>query len=169
MAIDKLIYLAILSVVGVFVFRKMINPSRGPRYHLKTILFAMGVKEIPKTTELGGHIFTSKAKRKWILPWEFDVWEQVDLFENGIVLKRYKKEKSIFFHELYAIEPLLLHSLFVKGKYFGYVFECKDKSNFILNSRDLCDLDIFINELCSLFPSEKGEAAVMDVDKKSEI
>ena len=78
MAIDKLIYLAILSVVGVFVFRKMINPSRGPRYHLKTILFAMGVKEIPKTTELGGHIFTSKAKRKWILPWEFDVWEQVD-------------------------------------------------------------------------------------------
>ena len=48
MAIDKLIYLAILSVVGIFVFRKMINPARGPRYHLKTILFVMGVKEIPK-------------------------------------------------------------------------------------------------------------------------
>ena len=164
MEIDKFIYLAILLVVGVFVFRKMINPSRGPRYHLKTILFAMGVKEIPKTTELGGHIFTSKAKRKWILPWEFDVWEQVDLFENGIVLKRRKKEKHIFFHEVYAIEPLLIHSLFIKGKYFGYVFECKDKSNLTLNSRDLCDLDIFINELCSLFPSEKGEAVVMDVD-----
>lgn len=164
MEIDKFIYLAILSVVGVFVFRKMFNSPRGPQYQLKTILFVMGVKEIPNTTELGRHIFTSMAKRKWILPWEFDLWEQVDLFENGIVLKRHKKEKQIFFHELYAIEPLLIHSLFIKGKYFGYVFEYKDKSNLTLNSRDLCDLDIFINELCLLFPSEKGEAVVMDVD-----
>lgn len=156
MAIDKLIYLAILSVVGIFVFRKMINPARGPRYHLKTILFVMGVKEIPKKTELGGHIFTSKVKRKRILPWEFDVWEQDDLFENGIVLRRYKKEKSIFFNDLYTIEPLLIHPLFIKGKYFGYVFECIDRSNLTLNSRDLCDLNIFINELCLLFPSEKG-------------
>lgn len=69
----------------------------------------MGVKEIPNTTELGRHIFTSMGKRKWILPWEFDLWEQVDLFENGIVLKRHKKEKQIFFQELYAIEPLLIH------------------------------------------------------------
>lgn len=160
---DKIIYLAILSVVGVFVFRKMFHPPVGPQYPLKTILFAMGGKEIPNTTELGRHLFTSKAKNKWILPWEFDLWKQVDLFENGIVLKRHQKEKRIFFHEMYAIEPLLVNTLFVKGKYFGYALEGKDGGKIILKSCNLYDLDIFISELCSLFPSEKGEAVIADV------
>lgn len=64
MAIDKLIYLAILSVVGIFVFRKMINPARGPRYHLKTILFVMGVKEIPKKNRAWRtHIYIKGQKK----------------------------------------------------------------------------------------------------------
>lgn len=160
---DKFIYLTILAVAGIFVFKKMVNPPVGPKYQLKAILFVMGVKEIPKTTELGRHIFTSKARNNRIVLWIFDLWAQIDLFEHGIVLRKAKKEKIVFFHELYAIEPLLINSYFVKGKYFGYIFECRDKSNITLKSCDLCDLDIFINELCSLFPEEKGEAVVMCV------
>lgn len=98
-----------------------------------------------------------------ILPWDPDLWTQVDLFENGIVLRRYEKEKTLFFYELYAIESLFISSLFVKGKYFGYMFECRDNTNITLKSHNLCDLDIFINELCALFPDEKGEAVVMNV------
>lgn len=160
---DKFVYLAVLAVLGVFFLIKMFNPPEGPKYQLKTILFTMGVNEIPKTTQLGKHIFSSEAKRKLILPWEFDLWSQVDLFENGIVLRRHGKEKILFFHEMYAIEPLLINSLFVKGKYFGYVFKCRGNTNITLKSSDLCDLDVFINELCALFPDEKGEAVVMNV------
>ena len=86
-----------------------------------------------------------------ILPWEFDLWTQVNLFENGFVLKRYKKEKVIFFYELTAIEPMLINSLFTKGKYFGYKLNSKNGSTAILKSSNLCDLDIFIGKLCSLF------------------
>ena len=86
-----------------------------------------------------------------ILPWEFDLWTQADLFENAIVLKRYKKEKVIFFYELNAIEPMLINSLFTKGKYFGYKLNSKDGNATILKSSNLRDLDIFIGKLCSLF------------------
>ena len=157
-----MIYVALLSLAGVFVFGKLFHPPVGPPYRLKKILFMPGVKE--NTRELGGHIFTSTAKRKWILPWEFDLWERADLFENGIVLKRHKKERRIFFHELCAIEPVLVHSLFVKGKAFGYVLEGKDGGKILLKSCDLCDLNLFIRELCALFPPDNEEAVVADVE-----
>lgn len=149
MGIDKFIYLGVLVILGVFFISKMFNPPSGPQYKLKTISFAD--KKLPKATDLGKHIFISKAKSKLILPWEFDLWAQADLFENAIVLKRYKKEKVIFFYELNAIEPMLINSLFTKGKYFGYKLNGKDGSAAILKSSNLCDLDIFIGKLCSLF------------------
>lgn len=149
MGIDKFIYLGILVIFGVFFISKMFNPPSGPHYKLKAISFAD--KKLPKVTDLGKHIFVSKAKSKLILPWEFDLWTQVNLFENGFVLKRYKKEKVIFFYELTAIEPMLINSLFTKGKYFGYKLNSKDGNATILKSSNLCDLDIFIGKLCSLF------------------
>nr|WP_303935621.1 hypothetical protein [Treponema denticola] len=149
MSIDKFIYLGILVILGVFFIIKMFNPPFGPQYNLKTISFAD--KKLPKTTDLGKHIFISKAKSKLILPWEFDLWTQADLFENAIVLKRYKKEKVIFFYKLNAIEPMLINSLFTKDKYFGYQLKGKDGNTTILKSSNLCDLDIFIGKLCSLF------------------
>ena len=149
MGIDKFIYLGILVIFGVFFIIKMLNPPSGPQYKLKTISFAD--KKLPKATDLGKHIFISRAKNKLILPWEFDLWTQADLFENAIVLKRYKKEKIIFFYKLNAIEPMLINSLFTKGKYFGYKLNGKDGSSAILKSSNLRDLDIFIGKLCSLF------------------
>ena len=140
MGIDKFIYLGVLVIFGVFFISKMFNPPSGPQYKLKTISFAD--KKLPKATDLGKHIFISKAKSKLILPWEFDLWTQVNLFE---------KEKVIFFYELTAIEPMLINSLFTKGKYFGYKLNSKDGSTAILKSSNLCDLDIFIGKLCSLF------------------
>lgn len=149
MGIDKFIYLGVLIIFGVFFISKMFNPPSGPQYKLKAISFAD--KKVPKTTDLGKHIFISRAKNKLILPWEFDLWSQADLFENAIVLKKYKKEKVIFFYELNAIEPILINSLFTKGKYFGYKLNGKDGSAAILKSSNLRDLDIFIGEVCSLF------------------
>lgn len=149
MGIDKFIYLGVLVIFGVFFIIKMFNPPFGPQYKLKAISFAD--KKLPKTTDLGKHIFVSRAKNKLILPWEFDLWTQADLFENAIVLKRYKKEKIIFFYKLNAIEPMLINSLFTKGKYFGYKLNGKDGSSAILKSSNLRDLDIFIGKLCSLF------------------
>ena len=149
MGIDKFIYLGILVIFGVFFIIKMFNPPSGPQYNLKTISFAN--KKLPKATDLGKHILISKSKSKLILPWEFDLWTQADLFENAIFLKRYKKEKVIFFYKLNTIEPMLINSLFTKGKYFGYKLNGKDGSAAILKSSNLCDLDIFIGEVCSLF------------------
>lgn len=56
------------------------------------------------------------------------------------------KERVIFFYELIAIEPILINSLFTKGKYFGYVLNDKDGNRTVLKSSYLCDLDIFISE-----------------------
>lgn len=162
---DRIVCLAILAVLGVFFARKMFNPPAGPHTRLKMIIFARGAKEIPRTTELGRPIFMSKAKSKWPLPWEFGLWTEIDLFENGIVLKRYKKEKHIFFHELKAIEPFLINSLFVKGNYFGYELELKNKSKIILRSNELSDLDIFIDKLWSLVPDAAAEKAVIECFK----
>ncbi len=158
---DKIIFLVILVILGVFFISKMFNPPFGNHPKLKVISFAIN---LPKTTEFGKHIFISKAKNKFILPWEFDLWSQVDLFENAIVLKRYKKERVIFFYELIAIEPILINSLFTKGKYFGYVLKNKDGNTTILKSSHLCDLDIFISMLYSLFPAEEGVAIISDID-----
>ena len=160
----KIIYLSILIILGVFFIKKMVNPPVGPRYKFKIIMFTIEAEERLKTTELGSHIFTSKSRSKLILPWEFDLWTQADLFENGIVFKRKKREKTVFFYEIYAIQPLLLNSLFVKGKYFGYAFTFRDKREIILKSCDMHDLDVFIEKLCSLFPPEKGVAVIGDID-----
>ena len=161
---DKIIFLVILVILGVFFISKMFNPPFGNHHKLKAISFAIEDKTLPKTTELGKHIFISKAKNKFILSWEFDLWSQVDLFENAIVLKRHKKERVIFFYELILIEPILINSLFTKGKYFGYVLKNKDGNTTILKSSHLCDLDIFISKLCSLFPAEEGVAIISDID-----
>ena len=110
----KIIYLSILIILGVFFIKKMVNPPVGPRCKFKIIMFTIEAEERLKTTELGSHIFTSKSRSKLILPWEISLWTQADLFENGIVFKRKKREKTVFFYELYAIQPLLLNSLFVK-------------------------------------------------------
>lgn len=83
---------------------------------------------------------------KFILPWEFDLWLQIDLFENAIVLKRYNKGRVIFFYELIEIEFILINSLFTKGKYFGYVLNGENGNRPVLKSSYLCDLDIFISE-----------------------
>lgn len=164
MDITSIIYLSVLIMLGVFFVNKMFNPPVVHDYKLKTIVFTKEAEKSLKTTERGKHIFTSNAKNKLILPWEFDLWTQADLFENAIVLKKYKKEKVVYFYELYAIQPLLVNSLFVKGKYFGYVFIFRDKKEIILKSYDMCDMDVFVNKLCSLFPPEKNEAIIRDVD-----
>lgn len=159
----KIIYLSILIILGVFFVKKMFNPPTGHRYKFKMIMFTTEAEKRLKTTELGRHIFTSKIRNKLILPWEFNLWTQIDLFENAIVLKRHKKERPVFFYELYAIQPLSVNSLFVMGKYFGYAFTFRNKEEIILKSCDMYDLDIFINKLCSLFPPEKGDAIIVDI------
>lgn len=128
-------------------------------YKLKSILFNTESSQISK--ELGKLIFISKGKRKIILPTEFDLWTEAKLFENGIVLKKNKKEWTIFFGELASIEPFLVNSLFVKGKYFEYSFILRNKKEKIdLKSCDMNDLDVFIDELCKLF-SQKTEKVVI--------
>ena len=54
----------------------------------------------------------------------------------------------------YEIEPMLINSFFVKGKYFGYVFKCKDNSKIIVKSNDIEDLELFMEKLFDLFPKE---------------
>lgn len=158
---ERFIYLVILAGAGVFCIRKMFNPPAKRHTQLKTIIFAMDTKKIAKTTELGKHVFTLKAKNKWILPWEFDLWTEIDLFENGITLKRHKKERAVFFHELKAIKPFLINSLFVKNKYFGYELSLKNKNKITLRSNELRDLDIFMDRLWSLIPDEAAEKTVI--------
>ena len=128
----------------------MFNPPVGPKYKLKSILFNPENSQVSQ--ELGKLIFISKGKRKIILPTEFDLWTEAKLFEKGIVLKKNKKERTIFFGELSSIEPFLVNSLFVKGKYFGYSFVLKNKKDKIeLKISDMIDLDVFFDELCKLF------------------
>ena len=64
------------------------------------------------------------------------------------------KEKKLYFSEIYEIEPMLINSFFVKGKYFGYVFKCKDNSKIIVKSNDIEDLELFMEKLFDLFPKE---------------
>jgi len=115
---DKMLYLAILLVLGVFFMKKMVKPPVGPSYRLKSIFFTKTKEEVSEATSLGKLIFTSRGKRKILLPTEKDLWTEINLFENGIALKKNRKEKTIFFSEIRVIEPFLVNSLFVKGKYF---------------------------------------------------
>jgi len=82
------------------------------------------------------------------------LWTEIVLFENGIAFKRNNKEKKLFFSDIYEIEPMLINSLFVKGKYFGYIFKCNYNSNVIVKSNDIEDLELFMEKLFDLFPKE---------------
>ena len=159
---DKILIIIILFGIGIFFIGKMFNPPVGPKYKLKSILFNSENNQISQ--ELGKLIFISSGKRKIILPTEFDLWTEAKLFENGIVLKKNKKERTIFFGELSSIEPFLVNSLFVKGKYFGYSFKLNNKKERVeLKSCDMNDLDVFIDELCKLFSQETEKVVVKEV------
>ena len=84
------------------------------------------------------------------------MWTEIVLFENGIAFKRNNKEKKLFFSDIYEIEPMLINSLFVKGKYFGYIFNCRGDS-IIVKSNDIKDLELFMEKLFELFPKEMIE------------
>ena len=158
---DKILIIIILFGIGIFFIGKMFNPPVGPKYKLKSILFNTENSQISQ--ELGKLIFISKGKRKIILPTEFDLWTEAKLFEKGIVLKKNKKERTIFFGELSSIEPFLVNSLFVKGKYFGYSFTLKNKKEKIdLKSCDMNDLDVFIDEVCKLFSQETEKVVIKE-------
>ena len=139
---NKILFLGILILFGVVFLYLMFNPPRAKKYNLKT-------SEI-----LGKELFVAKSNRKFILPTEFDLWTEIVLFEHCIVFKRNNKEKKLYFSEINEIEPMLINSFFVKGKYFGYVFKCKDNSKIIVKSNDIEDLELFMEKLFDLFPKE---------------
>jgi len=158
---DKILIIIVLLGLGIFFMGKMFNPPVGPKYKLKSILFNPENSQISQ--ELRKQIFISKGKRKIILPTEFDLWTEAKLFENGIVLKKNKKERTIFFGELSSIEPFLVNSLFVKGKYFGYSFTLNNKKERVeLKSCDMNDLDVFIDEVCKLFSQETEKVIIKE-------
>ncbi|MEB3058793.1 hypothetical protein [Parvimonas sp. D9] len=149
---NKILFLGILILFGLVFLYLMFNPPRRKKYNLKRITFNNKNKLSSET--LGKELFVAKSSRKFILPTEFDLWTEIVLYENGIVFKRNNKEKKVYFSEIYEIEPMLINSLFVKGKYFGYVFKGKDKSNIIVKSNNIEDLELFMEKLFDLFPKE---------------
>lgn len=148
---DKFIILGILILLGLVFLYLMFNPPKRKKYNLKRLTFNNENNFSCKT--LGNELFIAKSSRKFILPTEFDLWTEIALFENCIVFKRNDKEKKVYFSEIYEIEPMLINSLFVKGKYFGYIFKCNDNS-IIVKSNDIEDLELFMEKLFDLFPKE---------------
>lgn len=151
---DKFIILGILILLGLVFLYLMFNPPKRKKYNLKSLTFNNENNFSCKT--LGNELFIAKSSRKFILPTEFDLWTEIVLFENGIAFKRNNKEKKVYFSEIYEIEPMLINSLFVKGKYFGYIFNCKGDS-IIVKSNDIKDLELFMEKLFELFPKEMIE------------
>lgn len=148
---DKFIILGILILLGLVFLYLMFNPPKVKKYNLKRLTLN---NNNLSSEILGKELFVSKSSRKFILPTEFDLWTEIVLFENGIAFKRNNKEKKLFFSEIYEIEPILINSLFVNGKYFGYIFKCKDNSKIIVKSNDIEDLELFMEKLFKLFPKE---------------
>ncbi len=148
---DKFIILGILVLLGFVFLYKMFNPPRARKYNLKSLTFK---NNNLYTEALGKELFVAKSSRKFILPTEFELWTEIVLFEHGIVFKRNNKEEKLYFSEINEIEPMLINSFFVKGKYFGYVFKCKDNSKIIVKSNDIKDLELFMEKLFDLFPKE---------------
>ena len=159
---DRILYLLILIGLGIFFIYKMFNPPTSYKYNLKTIIFLSDNNMLTKTDTLGFHIFTVKGKRKFILPSEFDLWKEIHLFENGIILKKNKKEMKLFFYEMYAIKPVLVNSFFVKGKYFAYIIELRNSRKVILKSNEINNLDLFMEKLFSLLSEEKGMNTIIE-------
>ena len=152
---DKIVYIAILVILGIFCIVKMFSPSVGLTYTLKTI--ALDDYDISKLKEntLGELRCTVKTRRKFILPTEMDLWSEVNLFENGILLKRNKKERIIFFHELFAIRPYVINSLFAKAKYFGYELILRNREKINIESNNLPMLDEFTEKLYRILSSKR--------------
>lgn len=149
---NKILFLGILILFGLVFLYLMFNPLRAKKYNLKRL--NLNDDNNLNSETLGKELFVAKSSRKFILPTEFELWTEIVLYENGIVFKRNNKEKKVYFSEIYEIEPMLINSLFVKGKYFGYVFKGKDKSNIIVKSNDIEDLELFMEKLFDLFPKE---------------
>ena len=152
---DKIVYIAILVILGIFCIVKMFNPSVGLTYTLKTI--ALDDYDISKLKEntLGELRCTVKTRRKFILPTEMDLWSEVNLFENGILLKRNKEERIIFFHELFAIRPYVINSLLAKAKYFGYELILRNGEKINIESHNLPMLDEFTEKLYRILSSKR--------------
>lgn len=148
---NKILFLGILILFGLVFLYLMFNPPRRKKYNLKRITFNNKNKLSSET--LGKELFVAKSSRKFILPTEFDLWTEIVLFEHCIVFKRNNKEKKLYFSEINEIEPMLINSFFVSGKYFGYIFKCKDNS-IIVKSNNIEDLELFMEKLFDLFPKE---------------
>ena len=148
---NKILFLGILILFGVVFLYLMFNPPKRKKYNLKSLTFK---NNNLYTEALGKELFVAKSSRKFILPTEFDLWTEIVLFEHCIVFKRNNKEKKLYFSEINEIEPMLINSFFVKGKYFGYVFKCKDNSKIIVKSNNIEDLELFMEKLFDLFPKE---------------
>ena len=141
---DKFIILGILILLGLVFLYLMFNPPKAKKYNLKRL--TLNNNNLSSET-LGKELFVSKSSRKFILSTEFDLWT---------VFKRNNKEKKLYFSEINEIEPILINSFFVKGKYFGYIFNCKGDS-IIVKSNDIKDLELFMEKLFELFPKEMIE------------
>ena len=148
---NKILFLGILILFGLVFLYLMFNPPKRKKYNLKSLTFK---NNNLYTEALGKELFVAKSSRKFILPTEFDLWSEIALFENCIVFKRNNKEKKVYFSEIYEIEPMLINSFFGKGKYFGYIFKCKDNSKIIVKSNNIEDLELFMEKLFDLFPKE---------------
>ena len=152
---DKIVYIAILTILGIFCIVKMFNPSVGSTYTLKTIVLDdYDISKLEGNT-LGGLQCTVKSRRKLILPMEENLWTEVNLFENGILLKRNKEERIIFFHELFAIRPYVINSLFAKAKYFGYELILRNGEKINIESNNLPMLDEFTEKLYRILSSKR--------------
>ena len=149
---NKILFLGILILFGLVFLYKMFNPPRARKYNLKRLTFNNENNFSCET--IGKEVFVAKSNRKFILLTEFDLWTEIALYENCIIFKRNNKAKKVYFSGIYEIEPMLINSFFVKGKYFGYIFKCKDNSKIIVKSNDIEDLELFMEKLFNLFPKE---------------
>ena len=148
---NKILFLGVLILFGLVFLYLMFNPPRAKKYNLKRL--NLNDDNNLNSEILGKELFVAKSSRKFILPAEFELWTEIVLFENGIVFKRNNKEKKLYFSEINEIEPMLINSFFVSGKYFGYIFRCKDNS-IIVKSNNIEDLELFMEKLFDLFPKE---------------
>ena len=126
---DKIVYIAILTILGILCIVKMFNPSVGSTYTLKTIVLDdYDISKLEGNT-LGELQCTVKGRRKFILPTEMDLWSEVNLFENGI--------------------------LFAKAKYFGYELILRNGEKINIESNNLPMLDEFTEKLYRILSSKR--------------
>ena len=143
---NKILFLGVLILFGLVFLYLMFNPPRAKKYNLKRL--NLNDDNNLNSEILGKELFVAKSSRKFILPTEFELWTEIVLFEHCIVFKRNNKEKKLYFSEINEIEPMLINSFFVSGK-----FRCKDNS-IIVKSNNIEDLELFMEKLFDLFPKE---------------